>query len=168
MLLNRFLSKVEFSSYDDFRQGFGILVPPCFNFAYDVVDEMAKITPDKLALFWCDDRGASARFTFADMKRASDRAAQLFREQGIRKGDPVMLILKRRYEFWFAVLALHKLGAIAIPATHLLTAKDLVYRNNAADVRMIVAVADPQVLERIEASQAKSPSLRSKMVVGGS
>ena len=168
MVLDRFVSRVEFDSYEDFRQNFRILVPPSFNFAYDVVDEIAERTPDKLAMVWCDDKGAAARFTFAQMRKASDRTAQLFRAQGIRKGDPVMLILKRRYEFWFSILALHKLGAIAIPATHLLTTKDLVYRNNAADIKMIVAVADSQVLERIDASQAKSPSLCKKVVVGGS
>ena len=168
MVLDRFVSRVEFSSYQDFRENFRILVPPSFNFAYDVVDEIAGRTPDKLAVVWCDDKGAAASFSFAQMKQASDRAAQLFQAQGIGKGDPVMLILKRRYEFWFSILALHKLGAVAIPATHLLTTKDLVYRNNAADVKMIVAVADPQVLERVDASQAKSPSLCRKMVVGGS
>jgi len=168
MLLDRFVSRVEFASYEDFRQNFRILVAPSFNFAYDVVDEIARLTPDKLAMVWCDDKGGAARFTFAQMKEASDRTAKLFRAQGIRKGDPVMLILKRRYEFWFSILALHKLGAVAIPATHLLTAKDLVYRNNAADIKMIVAVADPQVLERVDASQAKSPSLCRKVVVGGS
>ena len=101
------------------------------------------------------------------MKEASDRTANLFRALGIGKGDPVMLILKRRYEFWFCLLALHKLGAVAIPATHQLTPKDLVYRNNAADVKMIVATADPLVLEHVDACQGQSPSLKLKVAVGG-
>ncbi len=167
MMLEKYLSQVEFSSYEDFRQHFRILVPERFNFAYDVVDEYAAATPDKLAMVWCDERGSAARFTFGQMKEASDRAANLFRSLGIGKGDAVMLILKRRYEFWFCLLALHKLGAIAIPATHLLTAKDLIYRNNAADVKMIVAVADPLVLEHVDDAAPKSPTLTLKVVVGG-
>jgi len=167
MLLDRYLSQTEFQSYEDFREHFEIRVPAAFNFAYDVVDEYARTEPDRMALVWCDDRGQRASFSFGQMKERSDRCANLFRSLGIGKGDPVMLILKRRYEFWFCLLALHKLGAIAIPATHQLTPKDLVYRNNAADVKMIVATADPLVLEHVDASQAQSPSLRLKVAVGG-
>ena len=167
MLLDKYLSRVEFNSYEDLRDHFKIQVPESFNFAYDVIDEYAAGAPDKTALVWCDDRGGAARFTFGQLKEASDRTANLFRSLGIRKGDPVMLILKRRYEFWFSLLALHKLGAIAIPATHLLTAKDLVYRNNAADVKMIVAVADPAVLEHVDEAAPQSPTLKLKVVVGG-
>jgi len=167
MLLDRYLDRTEFSSYTDFRDGFRIRIPESFNFAYDVVDEYARTEPDRVALVWCDERGASATFTFKQMKEASDRTANLFRALGIGKGDPVMLILKRRYEFWFCLLALHKLGAVAIPATHLLTAKDLVYRNNAADVKMLVAAADALVLEHVDAAHEKSPSLKVKIAVGG-
>jgi acetyl-CoA synthetase len=168
MLLDSYLDRTEYTSYQDLRDNFRIKVPEAFNFAYDVVDEYARTEPDKVALVWCDEHGASATFTFRQMKEASDRTANLFRAHGIGKGDPVMLILKRRYEFWFCLLALHKLGAIAIPATHLLTAKDLVYRNNAADVKLIVAAADAQLLEHVDAAQDKSPSLKGKMAVGGS
>jgi len=167
MLLERYLSQTEFHSYEDFREQFQIRVPAAFNFAYDVVDEYARTEPDKVALVWCDDRGQSATFTFGQLREQSDRAANLFRSLGIGKGDPVMLILKRRYEFWFCLLALHKLGAIAIPATHQLTTKDLVYRNNAADVKLIVATADPLVLEHVDAAEAQSPSLLLKVAVGG-
>jgi acetyl-CoA synthetase len=167
MLLERYLSQTEFNSYQDFRDHFQINVPASFNFAYDVVDEYARTEPDKVALVWCDDRGQAASFTFAQMREASDRAANLFRSLGIGKGDPVMLILKRRFEFWFCLLALHKLGAIAIPATHQLTPKDLVYRNNAADVKLIVATADPVVLEHVDAAHPQSPSLKLKVAVGG-
>jgi len=167
MLLKRYLEQTEFTSYQDFRDHFEIKVPEGFNFAYDVVDEYARTEPDKVALVWCDDRGQTARFSFRQMKEASDRTANLFRSQGIGKGDPVMLILKRRYEFWFCLLALHKLGAVAVPATHLLTPKDLVYRNNAADIKMIVAAADPLVLEHVDACQGQSPSLKVKVAVGG-
>jgi len=168
MLLEKYLSQVDFSSYEDFRKNFRILVPDSFNFAYDVVDEYARLEPERMALVWCDERGNQATFTFGQLKEASDRTANLLRSCGICKGDPVMLILKRRYEFWFCLLALHKLGAIAIPATHLLTAKDLVYRNNAASVKMIIATAAPEVLEHVDASQPKSPTLEQKVLVGGS
>ncbi len=147
---------------------FRIIVPESFNFAYDVVDEMAAQQPDKTALVWCDDKGDEAVFTFGQLKHCSDKAANFFRSHGIRKGDPVMLILKRRYEFWFCILALHKIGAICIPATHLLTTKDIVFRNNAADIKMIVAVADPEVIVHVENSESKSPTLLSKVLVGGS
>ena len=166
MLLDRFITQRTFSSYEAFRENFRILVPEAFNFAYDVVDEYARTEPERMALVWCDERGAEATFTFAQLKEASDRAANFFAELGIGKGDPVMLILKRRYEFWICLLALHKLGAIAIPATHLLTPKDLVYRNNAADVKMIVAVADPVVLEHVDASVGQSPTLARRVSVG--
>ena len=89
-------------------------------------------------MVWCDDNGNEATFTFGQMKYYSDKAANFFRSAGIRKGDPVMLILKRHYEFWFCTLALNKIGAITIPATHLLSTKDIIYRNNAADIKMIV------------------------------
>ena len=134
----RFLSKREYTSYEDFVSTCRITVPEQFNYAYDVVDAWAAEAPDKTALVWCDEAGNEASFTFAEMKEQSDRAAALFAELGIGRGDAVMLILRRRYQYWFCVLALHKLGAIAIPATHLLTARSLTAttRNN---VRMIVA-----------------------------
>ncbi len=165
-LLDRFLPRQTFGSYDDFRENFRLQVPEHFNYAYDVVDVLARETPDARALVWCDDHGGDAAFTFRDIQRASDRAANVFRSYGIGKGDAVMLILKRRYEYWFAVLGLHKLGAVAIPATHLLTAKDLVYRIQAASVKMIVSVNDPDVVQRIETAAAKTP-LAGQALVGG-
>ena len=167
MLLHHYLPQTQFDSYQDFRDHFQVRIPECFNFAYDVVDRYAAAEPDRLALVWCDERGASATFTFAQLKEASDRAASLLAALGIRRGDPVMLILKRRYEYWFCLLALHKLGAAAVPATHQLTAKDIAYRNNAASVKMIIATADPLVLEHVDAAQAQSPTLLRKVAVGG-
>lgn len=166
MILNKLLRKTHFSSYADFIKNFSIDIPSQFNFAFDVVDETAMHTPEKVAMVWCDDKGSEHIFTFAEMKLNSDRAANFFRSAGIRKGDMVMLILKRRYEFWFAILGLHKIGAVAIPATHLLTEKDIVYRNNAADIKMIVSVPDPDVIERIENSRKKSPSLKQIALIG--
>jgi len=166
-MLERFVSCTEFESYEDFVANFNVKIPENFNFAFDVADELALSKPDKTALIWCDDKGNEASFTFAMLKRFSDRAAAFFRSVGIKKGDPVMLILKRRYEFWFCLLGLHKLGAIGIPATHLLTTKDIVYRCNAADIKMVVAVSDPEVLEHVEEAMEKSPTLKYKAIVGG-
>jgi len=156
-----------FESYEDFYKNFKVHIPDHFNFAYDVVDVIAQKTPDRKALIWCNDHGQEAIFTFEQIKRYTDKAANFFQSVGIKKGDPVMLILKRRYEFWFCILALHKLGAVCIPATHLLTKKDIVYRCNAADIKMIVAVHDPEVLKHVEDAQAESPSLHLRAVVGG-
>lgn len=167
-MVERFLQQVEFTSYEDIVRNFKIKVPENFNFAYDVVDVIATETPDKTAMVWCDEKGNEAVFNFGQMKYYSDKAANFFRSVGIKKGDPVMLILKRRYEFWFCILALHKIGAICIPATHMLTKKDLVYRNNAADVKMIVCVNEPEVIKHVEDSEAESPTLKYKVLVGGS
>lgn len=167
-MLEKFVSKVDFDSYEDFIKNFKIKIPENFNFAYDVADVIAEESPDKVAMVWCDDKGRDEVFTFGQFKYYSDKAANFFRSKGIGKGDPVMLILKRRYEFWFCLLGLHKVGAIAIPATHLLTAKDIVYRNNAADIKMIVAVAEDEVIQHIETAQKDSPTLLYKALVNGS
>ena len=104
MILDKYLSQTEFQTYSDFIENYRIHIPENFNFAYDVVDEIALRTPDKIAMVWCDDKGAEAIFTFGEMKRQSDKAANFFLSAGIRKGDPVMLILKRRFEFWFCAM----------------------------------------------------------------
>jgi acetyl-CoA synthetase len=166
MVLEKYLKQIDFKSYEEFRSGFEITIPENFNFACDVVDEIALTTPEKTAMVWFDDKGSEAVFTFAQMKYFSDKAANFFRSKGIRKGDPVMLILKRHYTFWFCTLGLNKIGAVTIPATHLLTAKDIVYRNNAADIKMIVCVPDPIVMQHIEESEDKSPSLKHKVLIG--
>jgi len=166
MIYNKFIKK-ELNSYDDFVKNFKIEIPDNFNFAYDVVDEWAAKDPKRTALVWCNDKGEDAKFTFEELKKYSDKTANFFITAGIKKGDPVMLVLKRRYEFWFCILALHKIGAICIPATHLLTKKDIVYRNNAASIKVIISVNEPDVLAHIEEAQAESPTLKIKMVVGG-
>ena len=165
-MLEKYLNRIEFNSYEDFKADFKIKIPENFNFAFDVVDEIAIKSPDKTAMVWCDDNGNEAVFTFGQMKYYSDKAANFFRSAGIRKGDPVMLILKRHYEFWFCTLALNKIGAITIPATHLLSTKDIIYRNNAADIKMIVCIPDPLVIQHIEESESASPTLKLKVVVG--
>ncbi len=146
-LLTKFLSRVEFESYEDFKENFKINVPQDFNFAYDVVDEYATNIPDKIALVWCDDYDNENVFTFADMKYYSDKAANFFTKCGVKKGDTVMLTLKARYEFWFCLLGLHKIGAIAIPATHMLRSEDIVYRVEQAKIKMVVCIAEDGVPE---------------------
>jgi acetyl-CoA synthetase len=165
MILEKYLNKIEFDSYEEFKADFKIKIPDNFNFAYDVVDEIAADNPDKIAMVWCDDKGNEAIFTFGQMKYYSDKTANFFKSLGIRKGDPVMLILKRHFEFWFCTIALNKIGAITIPATHLLSTKDVIYRNNAADIKMIVCVPDPEVIQHIEESESKSPTLKLKVVI---
>ncbi|MFA6308559.1 MAG: AMP-binding protein [Clostridia bacterium] len=159
-MYEKFVSKTDFDSYEDFYQNLKIKIPDNFNFAYDVVDKIAKAFPDKTALVWCDENGSEATFTFNEINEKSNMAANFFTSLGIKKGDSVMLVLKRRYEFWFCIIALHKIGAIAIPATHLLTSKDIIYRNNAANIKMIVSVDEPEVLNHIDDSIEKSPSLK--------
>lgn len=166
MILEKFLKKTEFKSYKDFLNDFYVNVPANFNFAFDVVDEIAAETPGKTAMVWCDDKGSEAVFTFAQMKYYSDKTASYFKSIGIGKGDPVMLIMKRRYEYWFCTLALSKIGAVTIPATHLLTAKDIAYRNNAADIKMIVCVGEDEIVQHVEDSEKKSPSLKQKVILG--
>ena len=139
-----------------------------FNFAFDIVDAIAKKEPDKLAMLHLDKNKTERRFSFNDMKRASAQCANYFKSLGIKKGDKVMLVLKRHYQFWFAILGLHKLGAIAIPATNLLTEHDFEYRFNAADVSAIVCTADGDVANQVDLAQANSPSLKTKILVGGS
>ena len=158
-MLDRFLEKTEFTSQEDFVAHLKIKVPENFNFGYDVVDAWATEEPEKLAMLWTNDKGACIRFTFADLKKYTDQTASYFQSLGVGRGDKVMLILKRNYEFWFSIIALHKLGAVAIPATHLLTKKDIVYRCNAATIKMIVAAGDEVILKHVKDALPASPSV---------
>lgn len=164
-MLEKFLPREHFDSYEDFKTNYRVTVPEKFNFAYDVVDAWAVEKPEKTALIWCNDHGQERIFTFGEIKRLSDQAANLFKSYGIAKGDVVMLLLKRRWHYWICTLALHKIGAISIPATVQLTKKDIVYRNNAASVKMIVAVGDADLVENIEAALPDSPTVLYKASV---
>jgi acetyl-CoA synthetase len=167
-LLNRFMEKTEFKSYEDFRDNYRVKVPENFNFAFDVVDVTARETPDKIALVWCDDLGGEKIITFSEMKRLSDKAANFFKSLGIKKGDTVMLALKGRYEWWHCMLALHRIGAIAIPATHMLTTKDIVYRVRLADIKMIVAANEKSLIKYVdEARKDCSDLLKYTAIVEG-
>ena len=166
MILNKFLSKTDYESYEDLYNNFKISIPDNFNFAYDVVDEYAKTEPKREALVWCDDNDESHIFTFKDLSLASQRTANFLVEQGIQKGDRVMLILRRRYEFWFFLLALHRIGAIAIPATNMLAAEDLEYRFNAAEVKMVVTYDDPALQKEVDKAKSKCESVEKLVTVG--
>lgn len=165
MLLDRFLPRIEFDSYEDFKANYKVNVPENFNFGFDIVDAWADSEPEKKALVWCDDHDHERIFTFTDMKKLSNRAANFFRSIGIRKGTVVMLILRRRWEYWVCATALHKLGAILIPGSLQLTKKDIVYRGNSASVQTIVCVNDPFVIEQIETAECDVPSLQNKVMV---
>ncbi|MFY9505465.1 MAG: AMP-binding protein [Caldicoprobacterales bacterium] len=161
------LKKTDFNSYEEFIEKFEINVPENFNFAFDVVDKIADQSPDKLALLWCDENNNEKCFTFKQIKDLSNQAANLFIAMGVEKGDHVMLILKRRYEFWYCLMALHKIGAIAIPATHMLTPKDIAYRVNAASIKMVICVNDQEVISHIEEAEKTTGPLELKCLVGG-
>ena len=164
-MLEKFIEQTHFVSTEDFKNNYKVHIPENFNFAYDVVDEWTKTDPDKLALCWVNDQGIHRDFTFADIKKYSDQAASFFLSKGIGKGDMVMLMLKRRYEFWFAILGLHKIGAVVIPATHLLTVKDIVYRCNAADIKAIVCTEEQEMMDKVDKALPKSLSLKVRIAI---
>ena len=165
-MIEKFLKQTTFISQEDYEKNLEFIIPEHFNFAYDVMDEWAKEKPEKLALLWTNDEGECIRFSFKDLKEQSDRAAAYFQQLGIGKGDMVMLILKRRYEFWISMLALHKIGAVAIPATHMLTTHDIVYRNNRASVKAIICAGEEYIMQQVEGSKAESPTLKTLISIG--
>ena len=159
IMIERFLKQTTFTSVEDYNKNLEFIIPEHFNFAYDVMDEWAKEAPEKLALLWTNDEGAEIRTTFKQLKEQSDQAASYLQSLGIGKGDMVMLILKRRYEWWLCMLALCKLGAVVIPATHMLTKHDIVYRNTRASVKAIICVDDEYVTKQVMAAMPESPSV---------
>lgn len=166
-LLNRFLERTEFESYEDFYKNYKLKYDEDFNFGFDVVDEYARICPTKKALVWCDDEGREKIINYGELSKYTNKTANYFKSLGIKKGDMVMLILKRHYEFWYSIIALHKLGAVTIPATHLLTKKDVVYRCNSAKIKMIVCADDDVVTKHIEDSLPETPTVKAIVVDRG-
>ncbi len=171
-MIERFLKQTSFTSEQDFKEHLQFVVPENFNFAYDVMDEWARIEPDRVCLLWTSERGEEVRTTYRQFKEQTDRTAAYFLSLGIGRGDKVMLILKRHYQWWLAMMGLCKIGAVAIPATHMLTASDIVYRNNRASVKAIVCVDDDYVTTQVKAALAGSPTVRvlvavSSMAEGG-
>lgn len=165
-MVERFLEQTEFASQEDFIKNLKIKVPDNFNFGYDVVDAWAAEEPEKKAMLWTNDHGEHRQYTYADLKKYTDMTASYFQSLGIGRGDMVMLILKRRYEFWYSIIALHKLGAVVIPATHLLTKKDIVYRCNAAGIKMIVAAGEEVIIRHIMDAMPESPTVQRLVSIG--
>jgi acetyl-CoA synthetase len=159
-LLNRFLKQTKFTSVEDYNKNLEFIIPENFNFAYDVMDAWAAEAPEKLAILWTNDQGEELRTTFGQLKEQTDQAASYLQSLGIGKNDPVMLILKRRYEWWVVMLALHKLGAVVIPATHMLTKHDIVYRDTRASIKGIICVDDAYVMSQVEAALPESPTVK--------
>lgn len=165
-LLSRFTNGTRFRDYNDFYNHFSLNVPDNFNYAYDVVDEYARLEPGKRALVWCDDAENERIFTFADIKRISDQAANFFLSCGIGKGDTVLVILQRRHEYWTTLMALSKIGAVAIPATHMLMKKDLVYRMEKAHVKMVVSVNEDELCDNIRKAMKEVPCVQHAATIG--
>ncbi len=149
MFALKFLKKAQFDNYDDYVQNAAPVVPDNFNFAYDVIDVIATETPDKVALLWTDDSGEKRKFTFRDMSLMSNAAANFLTSRGLKRGDTVLVFLRRRWEYWILMMAMHKLGVIPIPSTNQLKAEDIKYRVDTAQVQAIIAFDDGHILGEI-------------------
>ena len=165
-LLSRF-TRPDYKDGEDFLANYSYTAPENFNFARDVIDEYARLAPDQVAMIWTNDAGEERIFTFAELARLSVKAANALRALGVQKGEPVLLMLKRRYEYWLCALGLMRIGAIQIPATHQLQEKDITYRVNAADARTLICVGEEELLSHVRASKEKCPHLRVTAALGG-
>ena len=165
-MIERFLKQTKFTSVEDYNKNLEFIIPENFNFAYDVMDAWAEEAPEKLAILWTNDQGEEIRTTYGELKEQTDQAASYLQTLGIGKNDPVMLILKRHYEWWVIMLALCKIGAIVIPATHMLTKHDIVYRNTRASVKAVICANDDYICEQIGLAIDESPTLKAVIVVG--
>jgi len=164
-MIERFLTQTKFTSEDDYAKHLHFIVPENFNFAYDVMDAWAEEKPDKVALLWTSERGEEVSTTYREFKEQTDRTAAYFMQLGIKHGDKVMLILKRHYQWWLSMMALCKVGAIAIPATHMLTVHDIVYRNQSASVKYIICANDEYITEQITKAMPDSPTVKALVAV---
>lgn len=164
-MIERFLTQTKFTSEDDYAKHLHFIVPENFNFAYDVMDAWAEEKPDKVALLWTSERGEEVSITYKEFKEQTDKTAAYFMQLGIKHGDKVMLILKRHYQWWLSMMALCKVGAIAIPATHMLTVHDIVYRNQSASVKYIICANDEYITEQIAKAMPDSPTVKALVAV---
>ena len=160
------MKQTTFTSVEDYNKNLEFIIPENFNFAYDVMDAWAEEAPEKLAILWTNDRGEEIRTTYGQLKEQTDQAASYLQTLGIGKNDPVMLILKRHYEWWVIMLALCKIGAIVIPATHMLTKHDIVYRNTRASVKAIICAKDDYIISQIKLAMPESPSVKQYITLG--
>ena len=163
-LFKNYLERTEFSSYEDFFQNYKLIIPDHFNFSFDIVDTYAELDPDRLAMIWCDDNGHELRLTFAELAKRVNRCANFLRRIGVQKGDRVILTLKSRYEFWDCILALHKLGAVVIPATHMLRTEDIAYRIQAAGIKVAICVDSDTLQEDTEAANRECENVVQTLV----
>ena len=165
-ILKKYCPRIDFESYEDFLENFRIEAPEGFNFSYDVVDEWARLDPEKRALVWCDDTGDELTLSFSQVARLTDKLASAFTARGIRKGSVVMLLLRQRWEFWIIACALWKVGAIMAPGTIMLTTKDLIYRAESSGAEAIISLDDDYVLAQVDAARPDIPNVRDYIVVG--
>ena len=165
-MIERFLKQTTFTSVEDYNKNLEFIIPENFNFAYDVMDAWAEEAPEKLAILWTNDKGEEIRATYGQLKEQTDQAASYLQTLGIGKNDPVMLILKRHYEWWVIMLALCKIGAIVIPATHMLTKHDIVYRNTRASIKAIICAKDDYVISQIKLAMPESPTVKQYITLG--
>ena len=167
-MLERFLPRIEFDSYEDFITNYEVNIPENFNFGYDIIDEWGKQDENKRALVWCDDHGDEKIITYAELSRLSNKTANYLKDAcNVKKGDVVMLILRRRWEYWVFAVALHKLGAILIPGSLQLTKKDIVYRATAADINTFVCVDDAFVTSQLELAMKETDIIKNRILVAG-
>lgn len=166
-MLEKFLPRIEFDSYRDFKDNYQINIPENFNFGFDIVDAWAKEDKNKRALLWCDDHGEERTFTFDDISRLSNKAANYFQSLGLKKGDVAMLILRRRWEYWICATALIKMGVVLIPGSLQLVKKDIVYRANAANISTFICLDDDYVISQVEASLETAPCIKNLIIANG-
>lgn len=165
-LVSRYLERTEFKDYKDYHANLRYKPVEKFNFAYDVVDEYARLCPDKKAIVWCNNHGEERIITFGELSALSNRVANMLRAKGLKKGDFVMTMLNRRYEYYLVNVACCKLGVVLIPATYLLTVKDIAYRCNNADVKALFAINENEVIDYINEAEPKCATLEYKFTIG--
>ncbi|MCL2083064.1 MAG: AMP-binding protein [Oscillospiraceae bacterium] len=158
----------DFATLEDLQKNYTLNVPDNFNFAFDCLDEMAAKTPDALALLWVSNQGQEKRFTFEDIRRLSVKAANFFIAQGIKKGDMVMLTMSRDWRFWAVLMGLHRMGGVAVPATYLLTKKDIEYRMNISSIKMLLTTPRFGVTQAMEEALPECPTVKKLAVFGSS
>ena len=165
-MLENYLPRTEFESYEDFIKNYTVNIPEDFNFGFDIIDGWAARDKNKLALMWYDDHGEERRYTYDDLSALSNRAANYYKSLGIGKGDVVMCVLRQRYEYWITAVALCKLGAVIIPATMQLTSKDIIYRANAAGVKAVVCYSDSDgfIVSQMEQALPECPTIKTRIL----
>lgn len=165
--MDEIYKKYCYEEFDENKILKKFVIEPCsnFNFGYDAVDEIASKEPQRRAMMWCDEQGNERMFTFGDIKRLSNQTANVFLSYGIKKGDCVLIMLKRHYEFWYTIIALHKIGAIAIPGTHMLKEHDITYRIKTANIKAAVVTPQSGVADEVLKAQKECKTLEKVFIV---